>query len=135
MPDLSEPKFSLTMLVVDHTWLYCFGGVGDYLPENDSNHVIERLNTATLRDEDSFSEHNKNVCKWQRVEVKSKHQACCQQGVIILNQIPGSNERRYLVFGGVHGDYNNNTFYFHENLSDFSKSYGRDLTEEEENTT
>lgn len=36
MPDLSEQKFSLTMIVVNHTWLYCFGGVGDYLPENDT---------------------------------------------------------------------------------------------------
>lgn len=34
MPDLTEPKFSVTMIVVDHTWLYCFGGVGEYNPEN-----------------------------------------------------------------------------------------------------
>ena len=41
-----------------------------------------------------------------------------------------SNERRYLVFGGVHGDYNNNTFIVYENMKDFSKSYVKELTED-----
>ena len=62
MPDLAEAKFSLTMIVVDNTWLYCFGGVGNYQPAHQGSQIIERLNTATLRDEDHFSEHNKEIC-------------------------------------------------------------------------
>ena len=78
MPELSEPKFSLTMIVVDHTWLYCFGGVGNYEIVDNTFQVIERLNTATLREEDAFSEHNKYVCKWERIDLPSKYQSCCQ---------------------------------------------------------
>ena len=48
-----------------------------------------------------------------------------------FNKASDSNERRYLVFGGVHGDYNKNTFIVHENLKNFSKSYVRELSEEE----
>ena len=131
MPDLCEAKFSLTMIVVDQTWLYCFGGVGDFGPIYHGSQVIERLNTAVLRDEDHFSEHNKVLCQWERIDLRSKFETCCQQGVIPLNKASDSNERRYLVFGGVHGDYNKNTFIVHENLKNFSKSYVRELSEEE----
>ena len=44
-----------------------------------------------------------------------------------MNSSVESNERRYLVFGGVCGDFNKNTFIMHENLKNFSKSYIRDL--------
>lgn len=132
MPDLCEAKFSLTMIVVENTWLYCFGGVGDYGPAHQGSQVVERLNTAVLREEDHFSEHNKALCSWERVELRSKYETCCQQGVIPLKSLPGSNERRYLVFGGVHGDYNRNTFIVHEDLLDFSKSRVRELTAEQQ---
>ena len=75
-------------------------------------------------------EHNKELCSWERVELKSNFETCCQQGVIPLKVLPGTNERRYLVFGGVHGDYNKNTFIIHEDLKNFDKSYVRDLTDD-----
>lgn len=84
-----------------------------------------------LKDEDHFSEHNKNLCKWQRVDLQSRYETCCQQGVIPLNYSPGSNNRRYLIFGGVHGDYNKNTFIVEEDASDFSKSKVLELTDDQ----
>ena len=77
MPDLCEAKFSLTMIVVDNTWLYCFGGVSDYGPTHWGSQVIERLNTAILKDDHHSSEHNKHLCKWQRVDLKSRYETCC----------------------------------------------------------
>ena len=77
MPDLSEPKFSVTMIVVDHTWLYCIGGVGEYNPEILTTQTIERLNTAKLRDEDDFSHHNKHILQWERIDMPSQYQSCC----------------------------------------------------------
>ena len=120
------------MIVVNNTWLYCFGGVSDYGPAHWGSQVIERLNTASLRDEDHFSEHNKEICKWQRVDLKSRFETCCQQGVIPLNFTPGSTHRRFLVFGGVHGDYNQNTFIVEEDINDFSKSQVKELSEKQQ---
>jgi len=65
--------------------------------------------------------------------VKSNFQSCCQQGVIPLNyshsddRIGEPGERRYLIFGGVHGDFTDQTFIFTENLTDISKSYTESL--------
>ena len=55
------------------------------------------------------------------MRVDCKYQSCCQQGIIQLNS-NSENERRFLVFGGVHGDFTNQTFIFVENLKDLKKS-------------
>ena len=70
--------------------------------------------------------------------VKSNFQSCCQQGVIPLNyshsdyNIGEPGERRYLIFGGVHGDFTDQTFIFTENLADISKSYTEALPSQTE---
>ena len=64
------------------------------------------------------------------LRVDCKYQSCCQQGIIQLNS-NSENERRFLVFGGVHGDFTNQTFIFVENLKDLKKSTVQEASEDQ----
>jgi hypothetical protein len=45
VPRFNSRKFSMTMVKVDRTWLYSFGGVSQNQLRNSRNLVVERLNT------------------------------------------------------------------------------------------
>lgn len=113
----------MTMMVLDKTWIYSFGGASLYIDHTgDSNGFeVERLNTRLIDSE------NKDA-KWERFFFKGDTLRCCQQGVILLNQswaneqIGQEGKRRFLVFGGVFNDYIDQVFVFNENLKDLSKS-------------
>ena len=102
-------KFSMTMMVMDKKWIYSFGGATMNFQKDLTNFEIERLDTEKLG-------------AWERIVIECDMKSCCQQGVIPLNPSWGDKpgERRYLVFGGVHGDYTRQTFIFNENLHNIS---------------
>ena len=116
VPDMKLEKFSMTMMRLDQTWLYSFGGASIHFRDDLKDFEIERIDTSKLD-------------QWERIVIKCDMKSCCQQGVIPLNtswgndQIGQKGERRFLIFGGVHGDYTKQTFIFNQNLSDITKSY------------
>lgn len=120
VPNLSIEKFSMTMMVMDQTWVYSFGGASPAFQEEPKGFEVERLDTSTLGGQNA---------KWERVIIKCDFVRGCQQGVIPLNtswgdeQLGQPGERRFIVFGGVHHDFMKQTFMFNENMADFSKSY------------
>jgi len=106
LPELSEEKYSMTMIVVSNTWLYCFGGATQYYAEGERRQTVERLNTGTLREAGRYhSGYNKKICNWESIELKIDYGQCCQQGVIPLPTSIDDKHRRYLIFGGIHMDY------------------------------
>ena len=71
VPDMIEAKFSMTMLVIDKTWIYSFGGATGGLVESDVKGLeVERLNTKDVDDP-------KKDAKWERFYFKSDHIRCC----------------------------------------------------------
>lgn len=116
VPDLSVGKFSMTMMVMDQTWIYSFGGASPAFSEVPDGFEVERLDTSTLSG-------------WESIIIKCDFVRGCQQGVIPLNtswgdeQLGKPGERRFIVFGGVHHNFMKQTFMFNENMADFSKSY------------
>jgi hypothetical protein len=102
VPNLQQAKFSMTMMVMDKTWLYSFGGLSDTHGMDTGFFQVERLNTDLIGQPDT---------QWQRIEIKTNYNIVCQQGIIPLNyshsdvMIGKPGERRYLIFGGVKSTY------------------------------
>ena len=110
LPQLNEYKFSMTICAVDNRWLYSFGGATAYYDESQRELVIERLDTFALRnhDEPGAKQYNIDNCAWELLRIRSRFQTCCQQGIIPLLETAADRDngfRRFLIFGGVHGDY------------------------------
>ena len=82
----------MTSMVLDNTWIYCFGEANDY--DLQKGFEIERLDTDDIE-----------AKKWENLFIKNDSLQCCQQGVIPLNSGENEHERRFLVFGGVHEDF------------------------------
>lgn len=58
-------KFSMTMMLLDKTWLYSFGGATIYFRDDLKNFEIERIDTQKLD-------------KWERIVVNCDQKSCCQ---------------------------------------------------------
>jgi len=116
---LAEPKFSMTMVLMDNVWIYSFGGATRdvMMDNNQKGFEIERLNTGLVEAGTLNSSHT-----WERFVLSNDFNRCCQQGVIPLNtswgeeRIGQEGERRYLIFGGVFNDFIDDCFIFNENL-------------------
>ena len=57
-------KFSMTMMLLDKTWLYSFGGATYQFRDDLKGFEIERINTSHLD-------------KWERIVIKCEMKSCC----------------------------------------------------------
>lgn len=106
----------MTMVKVADTWIYSFGGAKGNYDVTNKCLEIERLQSKRFYPPDS---------KWESLSVKHSTESLCQQGVIMLNPLIRDFqvvERRYLLFGGVFNELQQQSFIFNENVKDFRKS-------------
>ena len=68
VPELTEGKFSMTLMVQDKTWLYGFGGFTVDNRHKTGYFEVERLNTdfEILMD-----------TKWEIIKVETTYEICC----------------------------------------------------------
>lgn len=52
VPNLQESKFSMTMVVLDKTWIYSFGGASSDFNGDPNGFEVERLNTDLIKEKD-----------------------------------------------------------------------------------
>ena len=64
VPPMEVDKLSMTIMVMDKTWLYSFGGATINFHHNMTDFEIERLDTEKL-------------LKWERIVVKCEMRSCC----------------------------------------------------------
>lgn len=64
VPDMQVEKFSMTMMLLDKTWLYSFGGASIYFRDDLKNFEIERIDTSKLD-------------KWERIVIDCEMKSCC----------------------------------------------------------
>ena len=70
VPEMVEAKFSATMMVMDKTWIYSFGGASNAFESEQNILEIERLNTADIDDPTK-------TAKWEQFTFKSDYVRCC----------------------------------------------------------
>ena len=85
----------MTMLKIDKTWLYCFGGQQDHVNRLEKKLNIERFNTINA------GQSNLESSSWEEIDIETGYDRACQQGVVLLPKQVNDNERRYLIFGGL----------------------------------
>ena len=85
---MKNKKFSMTMMVMDKTWLYSFGGATLDFHHNLTGFEIERLNTHLIGNAlsaegagvkpDALGElPNEEGPQWERFVIKTAFQSCC----------------------------------------------------------
>lgn len=67
----------MTMIQVDKTWIYSFGGVSQNYNRNSKNLVVERINTQLLQDNPADIYMNQAVI-WEEICLSSDvYTSCC----------------------------------------------------------
>ena len=48
VPELKAPRLAMTMLVINYSWVYLFGGCTDVPQDQSTNFLIERIDTNLI---------------------------------------------------------------------------------------